>query len=247
MNPLVIEAWRGLGVYSKLHKTWLGYLLLQAGVLLLWWPDADITERLETHDVPEPLLAVLIAAGVSLCYLSLRLGAEEILLDGQFSLREWVLTEVGLDRLLFGFVGAQVIGATYMLLTSAPLLLAGYHVGGGTLPVVGALLGLTLLLALAYRLLGATIYFAIGHLGAETFVLLRLAFVLAYLPVAVVVAPLSHFMLCYHAMNGVALSPDLGFSPIAVFGVFYGVGCAVLLVVLYRQMLSYRRRAVAEG
>ena len=54
-------------------------------------------------------------------------------------------------------------------------------------------------------------------------------------------------MLCYHAMNGVALSPDLGFSPIAVFGVFYGVGCAVLLVVLYRQMLSYRRRAVAEG
>ena len=246
MNPLVLEAWRGLSSFNAFHKAWLSYMFLQACALAVWWPDADITDRLEMHDAPEPLLAVLIALGVSVAYLSLRLGAEEILLEGQFSLREWVTSEVGIGRLAAGSVLAHLLSAGYLVLMSSPLLLVSYTVGGGTVPLMGTLLGATLLMALFFRLIGATLYFAMGHLGSETFVLLRLVFVIVYLPVALAVESLSHFMLCYHAMNAAPLYPDFGVPPMALFVAVYGLGSAALVSVLCRQMAGYRRR-MAQG
>ena len=75
-NPLVVEAWRGLATYGRAQRAYVGYLTVQAAVLVLWWPKSTMVLALASHHRPEPLLAVVIALGVTVAYHAMRTGAE---------------------------------------------------------------------------------------------------------------------------------------------------------------------------
>ena len=95
-NPLFKEILRGLARPCPAHLAYLNYLLIQAVVLVLWWPKHTVFEMLESEKGPATLLALVMAVGMTVAYYSLRAGAEEILLPGQHSLRN-----LALPRLVF--------------------------------------------------------------------------------------------------------------------------------------------------
>ena len=60
------------------QRRFFGYLVLQALVLLIWWPINSLFERIDTTGEPSTLAAVVVFTGVALAYFAIQSGVEEI-------------------------------------------------------------------------------------------------------------------------------------------------------------------------
>ena len=250
LNPLVQEAVLGLGEPGRAHFVQLGHLGLQGLVLFLWWPPRnDLYHVLATGNPPDPLLAVVIAVGVTLAWYSLRAGAEEILLPGQHPLGEWALgSPLPLARILRGYLGAQLLQSLHAAYLSTPLLLAAFAVGGGTWPVLLSGIAAALVQALFYRLAGALLYLVLGHRRTLNLIALRAALILGYAVPPFVLPAASHIMVSLHLFSPsrpaeAATIPE----PAALFVLIYSGLSAFLALVLYLVLARHRRAATAAG
>ena len=202
-NPLAIETLQGLGGSGKAHLAYLGYLLIQAGVLFLWWPKSAIVWRLEAETGPTTLLAVLIAVSASVAYYSIRAGAEEILLPGQHSLWEWVLASpLKLGRILHGYIYGHILQTLHAIMLSSPLILLGYAVAGNVWS--GLLWSLVAMVfqATFYRLLGALMTMTIGQFEQLMFIALRAVLIGGYLFAGVQFPQTSYWELSSQLLSG---------------------------------------------
>lgn len=240
MNPLIVEAWRGMATPGRAQRIYLGYLALQMIAAVVWWPKIDLAQALRTHDGPDPLLAVSITMGITLAYYALRAGAEEILFDGQYPLREWVASGLSLPRLILGYLGRQFLQSLHAVALSAPLLLACMAVTASTVLAVVACMTAAIVHALFFRLVGTCVYLRLGHYRPETFILIRVIFFVAYFLVFYAFAPASQIALAYHFFRYAPLASDVGISPLAVFCGLYVIASATLVGVLYHQLMRYR-------
>ena len=246
LNPLVRETLRGLGEPGPAHLAHLGYLGLQGLALFLWWPPRrDLYHILATGDPPDPLLAVSIAFGFTLCWYSLRAGAEEILLPGQHPLGEWALgSPVSLPRILRGYLGAQILQSLYALGLSSPLLLAAFTVGGGTWPALLAGIAAALVQALFYRLAGALVYLLLGARRVLNLMTLRAVLILGYALPPFVLPAASHIMLSVRLFDPPAGAAAVAGSAFVPFMAIYAALCALLVLALHALLARHRGAAL---
>lgn len=243
-NPLVTEVLVGLTRGGRAQLSYLGLLLLQAIVLFLWWPKIGVTQMLASQHGPQTLQAVVMATGVTLAYFALRAGAEEVALQGQHGLRDWTLaTPLGLARVLSGYVLGQLIHSLYLLVLSAPLVLAAFTVSGGEAAAIGWCLAAVLIQALFFRLCGAITHLTIGHLRAESYFTVRAILLLVYIPVGWLVPKASHIALTARALGEQASAQPAVTAeadPVAFLVIYTGLS-VVATFALYRLLLRERR------
>lgn len=242
-NPLVVDVLHGLvAVPGPAHLAYFGYLSIQALVLLLWWPKGALAQALESQSGPNTLLAVIVALGATLSYYTLRAGAEEILLPGQHSLREWVLaTPLSPARIVRGFLSGQLLQMLYATVLSAPLVLMAFSVAGGEWRALVWSFATVLIQATFYGLLGAVVYTRIGHISVLTFLSLRGALLLGYVAAPALYPAASHIVVSRHLLGDVTSTHDTVPDSLA-FLLVYTVLSSGLVAMLYR-LLSQQRRA----
>ena len=245
INPLVTEVLRGLARPGQAHMDHLGLLLLQGVVVLLWWPRDPLVQVLESQSGPNVLTALVMTFGATAAYLSLRIGAEEVLLPGQHGLRDWALaTPLPLGRILHGYVLGQFVLSLYLLALSAPLILMAFTVSGGEWPALAWCLAAALLHTFFYRLCGAIIHVTVGQHRAESRFFVRAILIVVYVPIGFLVPYTSHVVLTSRAL-GEGLGIQAAFSGVPEyipFLVTYGLAALVAASVLY-ALLAHARRA----
>ena len=252
-NPLIADVLRGYTRPGPAHSAYFNSLMLQAVVLLVWWPQRSIPAALASERGPATLLAVTIAAGIAISYQALRSGAEELFLPGQHPLREWALaTPLTLGRILRGYVAGHLIQTAYWVALSSPLLLAAFTVSGGEWP---ALIWSVLAIAtqgLFFRLAAAVVYTAMGHYGTATFVAVRFLLAAVYILPAAFLPSMSHLALSSRLLRGpgggltgrlaTAVVPSYVAFPLA-----HVLSCAVLVAVLGRLLQRQRQALGVSG
>jgi hypothetical protein len=250
INPLVLEVLRGLARPGQAHVDYLGMLLLQAVVLLLWWPRDPVVQMLENQSGPNVLTALLMAIGATTAYFSLRTGAEEVLLPGQHGLRDWALaTPLGLGRIVHGYVLGHLVLSLHLLALSSPLVLMAFTVSGGEWPALGWCVAAAVVQALFYRLGGAIVHLTIGQHRAESRFFVRAILIVVYVPVAFLLPVTSHILLSSRALGeGLGLDPMFAAPPQygAFLAIYAGLGI-VAAVILYLLLLRERRATPEPG
>jgi len=243
-NPLVAEVLVGLTRGGRAQRDYLGLLLLQAVVLLLWWPKTGVAQMLENQHGPHTLAAVVIAVGVTTAYFALRAGAEEVMLPGQHGLRDWALaTPLGLGRVLRGYLLGQLVHNLHLLALSSPLLLMAFAVSGGEWAALGWCLAAALVQAVFYRLCGAITHLAIGQHRGESYVTVRAILLLVYVPVGWLAPVTSHVALTSRTLGeSMATQEPFAATPdqVAFLATYAGLS-ALTTLALYLLLLRERR------
>ena len=243
LNPLLVGALRARP--TGLVGGRLGYLLLQAAALLLWWPWSGMSAVLATGSPPRALAAVVVALGLVACFDGVRAGAEESLAPGQHPLREWVVgTPLPLGRVLRGWLLVQLLQLAYLLALSAPLLLVAFSVAGVGWPTLARALLTVVPLALFYRLAGAVAYELLGHRTQSLPVLLRGFVVLSWALAPLLVPAASHLLVVPALLlDGAGAAAGRGaLTADAFFATLYGCLAVALGATLYLLLRRYRRR-----
>lgn len=246
-NPVFTGIWRGLfapGI-GEAQRTYFACLLIQAAALALWWPKSSLIEALVREQGPEPLLATMVALGLTTAYYSLRAGAEEFLLAGQQSLREWTLsTPLSIGRIVGGSLLGHAVQTMLLLLFSLPLLAIAYSHGGSAWTPVGQILATVVVQAMLFYLIGATLYLRIGHHGRITYLVIRLVLAGTYVLTALYVPILSHLLIAVDALGSARFSVSFGvtFAPYQGFLGVHAVLIAALTAVLWAQLHRFRSR-----
>jgi hypothetical protein len=182
LNPLLVDTWRGLTRGGSAQNAYVSMLLVQAAVLILWWPKQELPGALASGDGPLTLAAVAIGIGMTQAYHCLRLGAEEVLPSDQQSLREWaVATQLPVPRILYGFSLSCFVHAFYMMLLSAPLAAMALGLAGTPWIGVGWILAMFLVHSVAWMALGAIVYLYFGDRALFCYLAARIALGLVYL------------------------------------------------------------------
>ena len=244
-NPLVLEVLHGLAGRGPAQIAWIGYLSVQGLALFLWWPpEHDLYHVLATGNPPDTLAAVVIALGATLAYYSLRAGAEELRLEGQHPLGEWVLgTALPLSRILRGYLGGHLLQSLHAVALSSPLLLAAFSVAGGSWTGLGWSLAAVLAQAAFYRLVGALLYFTIGRRHALTLVALRAALLLGYAVPPFLLPAASHLMVSHRLFNPPSPASAAALPEPLAFVLVYTALCAAATVALHASLSRLRRAA----
>lgn len=250
INPVLVGVTRGVLRPGATQFAYLNCLLLQAAALFIWWPKNELGQSLASEQGPQPLLAVLVALGLSLAYYSLRAGAEEFLLEGQQSLHEWTAgTALAPGRVLRGAVCGHWLQVLYALLLSAPLIGLAFTVGSGTWTAVSLSVAAIFVQTTFYWLAGVLVYLGIGQHGQATFFTLRVLLLGGYV-VGLATAPsLSHLMISAELLGNDSLAVEtyLGITGYVEFLLFYAVAAAILSVAVQLALRRLRKKADGEG
>lgn len=241
VNPLLAETLRGLVGVGQAQLAYLNCLLLQAVVVLFWWPKRTLSEALMNENPPDTLLAVIIALGVTTAYYALRTGGEEVLVAEQQPLRGWVVaTRLSLPRILIGFLLGRFLQTLQAMFLSLPLVLAAYSVGSGTWPGVGWCLVTILAQAFFYQVLGAVLYTTIGQFATSTFLSLRAALVVGYGLTLGLFPEASHVVVTYELLSEEPWLTTGPLPPYFSFLVTYAVASVMLALLLLGLLTRYR-------
>ena len=246
-NPLVTEVLVGLTRKGSAQLDHLGMLLLQAGVLFVFWPKGDVSELLAGQHTPYTLAAVVMAMGVAMAYIAARAGAEAILLPGQHGLRDWALaTPLDLGGILRGYLVGQVVHSLHLLALSSPLLLMAFTVSGGEWAALGWCVAAALVQALIYRLCGAITHLAMGQHGAESLYTIRTLLAVVYIPVGWIAPVTSHLAFTWRALGeSMTTQPAIVEAPDLVGFLAIYAGLSVLAALAVHRMLLRERRRMA--
>jgi hypothetical protein len=244
-NPLVTEVLIGITRRGQAQLEYLGLLLLQAILLILFWPQTGVAEMLESQHSPNTLTAVVMATGVTTAYFALRAGIEETLLPGQHALRDWALaTPLGLGRIMRGYVAGQLVHTLHLLALSSPLLLIAFTVSGGEWAALAWCMAAALVQALFYRLCGAIAHLTLGQYGAEKSVIVWTILLLVYVPVGWFAPVTSHVAFTSRALGEtmtIQSAPQTGTYQLAFLAIYGGFSVLAALA-LHRLLLRERRR-----
>lgn len=243
-NPLVTEVLRGVARPGKAQLDHLGLVVLQAGVLFVLWPKGGVDELLASQHSPYTLAGIVMAMGLAMGYIALRAGAEEVLLTGQHGLRDWTLaTPLRLGRILRGYLGAQLVHSTYLLVLSSPMVAMAFTVSGGEWPALGWCVAGALVQAMFYRLCGAITHLTIGHYEVQSHFTVRAILVMMYVVIGWFAPVTSHLALTFHVLDAAPATQSVHRAPDpAVFlAIYAGLGVLAAITV-YLLLLRDRRR-----
>ncbi len=241
-NAVFTGVRRGLLRPGAAQLAYLNCLMLQAIALFIWWSNGSLAVALAKGQGPKPLLATVVALGLSVAYYSIRAGAEEFLLTGQQSLREWVVgTHLSIRRIVSGSLLGHLLQTLHLLVLSSPLLCLAYSVGGGEWNTLAWSLSTVVFQATFYWLVGAVVYMAMGQHGQTTFVTVRAIVVAGYLAPVMLAPATSHLVVSAELLGNEA---TVRTSPGHLeFLLVYAGLIAILVITLYALLWRYRRRS----
>jgi hypothetical protein len=242
-NPLIADVWTGLARGGPAQLDGLRAMLLQAAVLLLWWPKSDVAQMLESEYSPRTLAAVVMAIGLTAAYHALRAGAEEILLPGERGLRVWAHeTALHPARIVSGCVSGQLLHSAYLLLLSTPLMLMAFTVSGGEWPALAWCVAAIVVQALFYRLCGAIIGLTLeAHVSAKRYAV-RALLLVVYVPTGLLAPLTSHLAITYRTLGEpAAVKPAAAAMPdAAIFISIYAAAGVIAALVVHRLLWRAR-------
>lgn len=242
-NPLVTEVLTGLARPGRAQLDHLGVLLVQAMVVLLWWPRDDMALMLEGQQGPDTLAALVIALGMATAYVAARAGAEELMLPGQHGLRDWALaTPLALGRIVSGCLLGQLVHSLHLVAMAAPLVLMAFTVSGGEWIPLGWCLLALLVQALFFRLCGAITHLTVGQHADASRTAVRTILALVYVPLGLLVPFSSHIALTSRLLGeGSAGAVSTALAGPVTFLAFYAALGALATALLYALLVRARR------
>jgi hypothetical protein len=254
-SPLAVQGWNELQQSGRMHRDCLALLAIQAFVLLLWWPKSSLYFTLVGQHSPNTVMASSIALGISVSYLGIRLGAEELRAGNQHTLLEWVvLTDIPLQQALSGYFVSACLHVAYWILLCAPLMVVALSISPSSWSAAGTnLLGVTLL-GLTHIFLGGLIYLLIGHHATLAYLVVRGLFLTMIIGTALVSPAASYLLLTFRQFSDTPQPDALGLvqptlassdGSVSMFLGIYLLLVAGLLVtigrMLQRRRLQHRR------
>jgi hypothetical protein len=238
-NALITETLRGLSFTGRPHRDYLLCIAVQAVAVLLWWPKSGYVET----DTSLTLFAALIAIAVTLGYHSARLGAEELTVPQQQSLREWLLsTSVPVRRLLVGYLVSHILQTVHWLLLSTPVLLIAWSVSGIDWQRLAYGVFSIVVLASIFRLTGSCLYLALGHHKTLMRHGVRAIVPVTYVLLGFMLPVSSHWQLTDELLGLSRLSQWSSESSSAMFGFLGFYGTCLVLLSCGLGLLSWRIR-----
>lgn len=243
-NPLVIEVLAGLGRRGTAELHTYGLVVLLASVLIVWWPKTGLEQVLESQQAPNTLMAVVLALGMAMAYLSLLCGAEEIMLRGQHGLRDWALaTTLRTGRILRGYLLGHTLYSVHFLALSLPLVLTAFTISGGEWAALGWCVAAVLVQAVFYRLCGAITHLTIGQHRAESRFTVRAILVLVYVPVGLLAPVTSHVAFTSRVLGESAGSRTAFADNVAFVAAYAGLSVVAALALYW--LLTRERHGMA--
>lgn len=244
VDPPAREVAVGLTGAGPSQRAYLSYLALQALAVFLTWPTGGVHGALQRGGGPDTLLVALVACGLATAYHAIRTGADELVLPGQHSLRDWLhATPLAPWRILRGYLLGRALQTLHAIALSAPLLLAALAVSGGEWPALGWALAMIALQAIAYGLAAAAIYLAIGHRAGPTFLAVRAVPVAGYAGAILAWPAASQPMATARLLReGVGSAGGEAAPDHLTFLIAYTLACAMLALALLARLR--RERAV---
>lgn len=244
--PILVLLGRSLGglhVFGRGHRIYAGYLLVQACIVVLWWPKLTFTQALETHDGPDPLLAVVIAVALSCTYFALRWGGEEIEFPGQVPMGDVrgnaLVGAVSPSVYIVLLFVSQLVQSVFALALSLPIVLTALVVGGGTAESLAWGLLSILPLALFFRLSAALIAALLAPHRPERYLALRVYFFVLTIGIGFGLPDLSHVVFSFELFSRQTYVEDehwYGIAPGPLFVGAYLFGSAVLTALLWVRL-----------
>ena len=242
MNPLLVEAVRGISLGGTASASYMNLLLLQAGVLVLWWPKLRLVDALEANDGPMTLAAIVIAVGLCLAFQAARQGMEEVTGEEAATVHEWVHgTTLPIHRVVQGLLMAKCVQTLHNFVLSAPLIACALALAGTPwIPIVWCA-GLVVAQAVTWGLVSTAVYWHVGHNQLLTYLTARLGLATVYALTAVFVPALSAVRVPYDIL-------DIGVEPLEPALVFIaahallGIGACVVLISAFRRARQSEER-----
>ena len=201
-NPVMTDMWRATHSFGKSQFAYLFCLSLQALALILWWPDANIGTALSKQHAPGTLFATLIAVAFTICYQSVRCGAEEIIGANQQSIREWLLsTRLTIRTLVTGYLLGHFLQALHWLLLSMLIVLVAYAIGDSSLSALTLNLIAIFLMSYFYRLFGVGTYLLLGHYDDLVYYITRIMLFAAFIGAGLVIENASYWQIAQSSLS----------------------------------------------
>lgn len=229
MNPLLVEAVRGISLGGTASASYMNLLLLQAGVLVLWWPKLRLVDALEANDGPMTLAAIVIAVGLCLAYQAARQGMEEVTGEEAVTVHEWVHgTTLPIYRVLQGLLMAKFVQTLYGFVLSAPLIACALALAGTPWVPIAWCAAVVIVQAVAWGLVSTAVYWHVGHNQLLTYLTARLGLAAVYTLTALFVPTLSAVRVPYDILD-IGVDP---LEPALVFIAFHALVSMAAFVVL---------------
>ncbi|MCH9675375.1 MAG: hypothetical protein K0U93_28310 [Gammaproteobacteria bacterium] len=232
LNPL-----RGLTNPGPAQQGLLGYLALQALVLLVWWPKSNLMHRINTVGEPTTLSAVVMFTGAALAYFALRLGTEELAISQPSLSASHSSEETSPWTTLRTYFSTHFVQLGYLMALCTPLILVAHSIA--SVSAVGMLWigAITAVHTTFYRLLGAWLQLRWADREALVTITSRVVLIGAYLCATAFAPTLSHASLSFQLGQPRDGSADRLATSALQFIVTYGALSALLSVGLLRELL----------
>ena len=219
------------------QQTFLGYLVLQALVLLFWWPVNSLFERIDTTGEPSTLAAVVVFTGAALAYFAIQLGVDEIAVSqADVSAQQAEGAPPGITLRAYFKVHVSQLG--YLMLLCTPMTLLAHSIASVSAAHLLGIAAITAMHISFYRLLGSWLRLHWAQRDVLlVLIVLRVALVAIYLCTTIYLPNLSHVSVSLQLAqpsDGAAKSLATFVLP---FIVTYAALSALLSVGLARQFL----------
>ncbi len=235
-----LTALHGLANAGVAQQTFLGYLALQALVLLLWWPKTSLFDRIGTTGEPATLAAVVIFTGAVLGYFAIQLSVEE--LAGPKTGRPQRAAEDSLSSTPpLECCKIHLLQLGYLMALCAPITLVAHSIASVAATHLLWIAAITAVHTTFYQLLG--LWLRLRWLERDRIlvsVAARVALVSIYLFTSVYVPGLSHVRMSFQLAQPQSSSPTSMATFVLPFIVAYAALCALLCVGLLRQLSKQR-------
>jgi hypothetical protein len=227
--------------------TFFSYLIVQAMVLLAWWPKGGLFDRIDAAAEPVTLTAVAIYTGAALAYFALQLSADELshsqtTVSNQASTAanaRWsILQSTRLSPLsvVSKYLKAHAIQLLYLLALCTPLMAVAHALS--SVPIT-ALLWIALVTTVHttfYRLLGSWLHLRWTKHDMLATVVSRALLAIVYLATVFLLPELSHISISFQLTQPSMISmsaPASTLEIVLIFLVTYSALCIVLCIALY--------------
>ncbi len=162
----------------------IGVVALEAVVVLLWWPKRSLAWSLAHQSSPDALLALVLALGAALAWLAIRAGAGELGEQGGACPRgapgdagSPTRAPRAMMRATGARLGEEALGqgvlAGWLLVLSAPLLVAAGSVSGVAPAALAWSIACVCVASLPYRMLGLLLARLVGSPGQDLWIGVR--------------------------------------------------------------------------
>ena len=225
------------------QRRFFGYLVLQALVLLIWWPINSLFERIDTTGEPSTLAAVVVFSGIALAYFAIQSGVDEI----DLALSRLSASQSESSRQTEKAAPARTLSGTYwknhfqqlglLLALCTPITLVAHSIASVSTTHLLWIAVITAVHTSCYRLLASWLCLRWAQRDTLlTLIALRATLAAVYLCTTVYAPALSHVRMSLQLTQPTSDASSPLASVVLPFIVTYAAMSALLCVGLTRQL-----------